>query len=895
MLHQPAMKTLWILLICLFPFKGMAESSMHLYDLQCEYQSEPLGVDTETPRFSWKLSDKADVREQRQTAYRLLVASSPALLEQGKGDVWDSGTVASGQSALIAYRGEKLASDRMYYWKVRAFDKDNQATAWSPAASFSTGLLAPSDWKSSWIRHPDAPAEQHIWFRKSFTLEHPTESAFLHIASMGYHELYVNGKKADDRVLAPALSRLDKRVLYVTYDIAKLLKEGDNTIGIWFGPGWARYNYFAKSIHPALRAQTEIRMKGGSMLSVRTDDSWKCAVSSSRNIGKFQYFDMGGECVDGRKYEASWNKPSYDDSRWPSATTTVLNVALSSQMMEPSRIVETLSARQIADTVPGVYKVDMGKNFTGWLEIQMNGMAAGDTVVIMVADDPETIQDFGQRNLYICKGEPGEAFCNRFNFIAGRYVNIRGMKQKPRLSDIKGYAIATDLKRTGRFNCSDDLFNRIYETDLWTYRMCTTEGYTSDCPHRERLGYGEVAFATAWGIGLPNYNSAAYLAKHVRDWTDVQEWTGWIHHTAPQINEHYGGPMWSSAGLNISWEYYQTYGDKRILESIYPSAKQWLEYLYQNSAWGLLEAYAGGGKFLGDWAGPGQRKEFGGTPESFFFNNCVYAMNLETVAQIADLLEQPADAALYRKRLNALKKKIQAQFFDTETGLYMEGNQVQTAFPLWRKITPDSLRASVLSHFEEEFTRNHPYLDMGSSGLPVLLKFLTEEQEFNEAMADHLSSTDEPGYGHFLERGETTWPEYWNVDVPSRIHTCYTGIASWFIKCVGGIRPDPAHPGYRQFIIKPSPVSRLTSARTETESLYGTIQSDWEKKGDRLELKISVPVNTEATIHLPAAPAAQIQESGKPLAAAKGITILQETEKSCIVKVGSGRYMFTIQ
>ena len=889
------MKILWILLISLLSFYGMAESSMHIYDLQCEYQTAPLGIDTETPRFCWKLSDNAQIRGQRQTAYRLLIASSPALLDQDKGDIWDSGTISSDQSTLIAYKGKKLVSDQTYYWKVRAFDKDNKATGWSPTASFSTGLFSSSDWKSLWIKHPEAPAEQHIWFRKSFSLAQPAEKALFHIASMGYHELYVNGKKADDRVLAPALTRLDKRVLYVTYDITRLLENGSNTIAIWFGPGWARYNYFSGSIHPALRAQTDIRTKDGNLLSIRTDNSWKCSTSNSRNTGKYQYSDMGGECVDGRKYETDWNKPAFDDSQWQTAEETSLNVTLSAQMMEPSRIIETLPAQKIIDTIPGIYKVDMGKNFTGWLDIKMNGMAAGDTVVIKVADDPETLQDFGQRNLYICRGESGEFFRNRFNFIAGRYINIEGLKQMPHTSDIKGYVIATDLKRNGYFNCSDDLFNRIYETDLWTYRMCTTEGYTSDCPHRERLGYGEVAFATAWGIALPNYRSAAYLAKHVRDWTDVQEWTGWIHHTAPQINEHYGGPMWSSAGLNISWEYYLTYGDKRILETVYSSAKQWLEYLYQHSAWGLLEAYAGGGKFLGDWAAPKQRKEFGGTPESFFFNNCVYAMNLETVAQIADRLEKPEEAVLYRKRLTALKKKIQSQFFDKETGLYMEGNQVQTAFPLWRKITPDSLYTTVLSHFEEEFIRNHPYLDMGSSGLPVLLKFLTEEHTYNETMAQRLSDTNQPSYGYFLKRGETTWPEYWNVDVPSRIHTCYTGIASWFIKCVGGIRPDPAHPGYQQFIIKPSPVDCLKFARTETESLYGTIKSEWIKKDNLLKLDISIPVNTQATVYLPSKGSTLIRENGKPLASSEGITILEETGKECIVKVESGHYSFTMK
>lgn len=366
---------------------------------------------------------------------------------------------------------------------------------------------------------------------------------------MGYHELYINGEKVDDRVLAPALTRLDKRVLYVTYDIASLLKKGKNTIALWTGPGWSRYEYFDKAVHPALRAQLNIRTANGMSLIVGTDRSWKYQISSSKNTGYSKYRDNGGECIDARKYIAAWNSVNFDDSQWKTAKETNFKVALSAHNIEPSRIIETIHAKTFTALTPQTYKVDMGKNFTGWIQVKMHGMQEGDTVLIRVADDIHTLQDFAQKNIYICRGDKEEVFCNRFNFMAGRYINISGLKQKPQLSDVTGYAIATDLERTGTFTCSEPIFNDIYETDLWTYRACTTEGYTSDCPHRERLGYGEEVFATAWGIGLPNYQVGAFYQKHVRDWTDVQERNGWIHHTAPQINEHFGGPLWSSAGM----------------------------------------------------------------------------------------------------------------------------------------------------------------------------------------------------------------------------------------------------------------------------------------------------------------------------------------------------------
>lgn len=871
------------LLLFLSVLSASAQSTMQIKDLRCEYMNAPLGIDVDTPRFNWKLTDAKNTRGQKQTAYHILVASSKTLLDKNKGDIWDSGEITSDQSSLVTFKGKQLTSNQDCYWKVRVKDKDGKATSWSPAARFSMGLLQVADWKGSWIKHPDAAKEKHIWYRKNFTLN-KVNIAFVHVASMGYHELYINGKKADNRVLAPALTRLDRRVMYVTYDVSSLLKEGNNTIAVWYGPGWSRNEYFGRTIFPALRVQ--MNTEG---FSLATDASWKCMVSSSKNTGGNTYEDHGAELIDARQYVPGWNTVGFDDSKWLPAVETDHKVVLSSHIMEPARIIETVPAKNVTDTIKDLYKVDMGKNFTGWIEVKFKGMSAGDTVKIMVADDPTTIQDWTQGNIYICKGEDGETFCNRFNYMAGRYINIAGLKSKPAVADVKGYVIATDIERTGHFTSSNDLFNKIYETDLWTYRICTTEGFTADCPHRERLGYGEEVFATAWGIGLPNYNVGAFYTKHVRDWSDVQENDGWVHHTAPQWNEHYGGPLWSSAGLNVAWEFYRTYGDKKILEANYNTSKRWLEFLHTKSQFGLLEAFFGGGKFLGDWAAPGGRKEFGGTPEATFFNNCVYAMNLGTMVEIAGILGHPEDAVLYQKRLRFLKTRINAQFFDPALNIYMNGDQVQTAFPLMTGIVPEKLYATVLANFKEKITAPGAYFDMGSSGLPILLKFLIEDKEYNEAFSHILSRKDEPSYGYFLEKGETAWPEYWSVNVTSKIHTCFTGISSWFIKSLCGIRADPAHPGFQSFIIKPAPVKNVSFAEGETASLYGIIKSSWKKNEGRFTLNITVPVNTQATVYLPGD---KVTEGGKDISSFKEIKVIGKEDGCVLLQVPSGSYTF---
>ena len=861
------------------------------YDLQCEYMTDPLGIDVQTPRLSWKLRDPDFVRGQKQTGCHVLVASRKSLLDQGRADLWDSGQTSSPQSVLLPYGGRKLVSDQDCYWKVRVLDKDGRPSAWSAVARFSMGLLQQQDWTGPWIKHPDAPAAKHLWFRRDLILDKAVRSAFIHVASLGYHELYVNGTKADARVLAPALTRLDKRVLYVTYDLASLLKAGKNTIALWTGPGWSRYSFF--KTHPALRVQLNARCADGKLFSLASDKTWRTEISSSENMGETKYGDNGGEKVDARNYLADWNAVGFDDSRWPQAAETSASAALSAQMMEPTRVIETVKAIDILGSGPA-YKVVLAKNFTGWLDIRTSGQAPGDVITINIANQDKTAQDFGQKSQYVCKGEAGEAFRNRFNFSAGRYVTLQGLKAKPRLGDVTGYAVATDLKRTGHFACSKELFNQIYEADLWTHRANTIEGYTSDCPHRERLGYGEESFANAWGIGLPNYQSGAFYMKHIRDWSDVQEDSGWINHTAPQINQHYGGPLWSSAGLNISWEFYRTFADKRALETTYPSSKRWSEFLASKVKGGLLRNYdKHWGKFLGDWAAPGQRRERGDSPQAEFFNNCVYAMNLATFVEIAKILDKAADAARYGQRLKELKTAVHARYFLPDKTLYSDGTQVQLAFPLLTGITPEKLRPAVIASFNREIAQGHPYLDMGSSGLPVLLKYLIEETDGSDYLFAHLSKTNEPSYGYFLRRGESTWPEYWNVDVPSRIHTCYTGIASWFIKGLGGIRPDPDCPGYQTFIIKPAIVGDLTFAEAATESSYGPISSRWERQGNVVKLAVTIPPNSQATVYVPTRDVKSVTESGIDIRHAAGVTLLAAEKRSAVLKVQSGRYTFS--
>jgi alpha-L-rhamnosidase len=860
--------------------------------------TNPLGIDAETPRFSWKISDPNHTRGQQQTAYRIFVATSPGKLKNGKADVWDSGIVASGQSHLVPYGGEsKLRPGGDYYWKVMVYDRKRKASAGSDIARFSMGLSSRTDWKGQWIKHPVAPDKQHTWFRKHLIIKDKTASAFLYAASTGYHELYVNGRKVDDRVLAPVLSRLDKRVLYVTYDVTPFLRTGDNIIAIEFAPGWSHYSGFVSAVDQALLVQLNGKTAKGDAFSLHSDDSWKCAESYSRNFGHFQLFDMGGECMDGRSYSTDWNTVGFDDSHWiaAQAVSPLKNgkePVLSAHTTDPSRIIDTIPAIAITGALPGIWKVDMGKIFTGFLEVHFNGLQAGDTVSIQISDRPDTLDKFHQNHIYIARGENGESYRNRFNYFSGRYIHFTGLKQPPELSDMKGYAVTSAPERSGYFESSDESFNRMYDIDRWTYEMCTTEGFTGDCPNRERIGYGaEGAWQTTWGLGLPCFSTGAFYVKNVRDWTDAQYPNGRINHVTPQSSDMAGSVLYGSAIINIALEHYWAYGDKKVLENAFDTGKRWLDFLNGRLSDGLLAPYAGSGyMFLGDWVGVGYRLEPGNTVRAHFFNNCYYAISLDIFIQIAETLGRNAEAELYRPRLQTLRNNIHERYFDPSLDSYLNGDQVRTSLALYAGVVPDDLKAVVLKHLEKDMTGAHPYFDIGSPSRYPYFKTLLAHPHFHEIAAGIVSKKTSPGYGYFLSQGETTWPEVWEWDThSSRVHTSFAGISAWFIKGLAGIEPSVEDPGYRTFTIRPNVVQTLSYAKAGLESPYGLIESGWRKENGTIIYDISVPVGSKALVCLPAN-FSKITENGRDLAKTGGIEITGEKDGYLSFVAEAGNY-----
>ena len=914
------------------------KSNLVLADAKCEYRTNPLGIDATKPRLSWKLVSPSKTRDQEQTAYQILVASSLDKLNKNEGNLWDSGKVETNQSVNNLYAGESLESSKHYFWKVKVWDAEGHVSNWSDAAHFSMGLLNQDDWKGAWIYKANQDRKDHNWYRKNFTLEAAPQSALIYIASFGYHEIYVNGQKVTEDVMNPAQSFLKKRLPYLTYDIQKYLKKGDNVIGVWHAAGWARWGRVKEYFKPpfVFKAQVDIQVDGNQLM-LSTDNTWKCKKSYSAYWSSWDILDFGGEIIDERFREDDWNTIDYDDSNWDNAVVfdtsqtgsmdaskidlgptgakrldnshdsipvNPITATLSAQMVEPQVKYKEIKPIGIEKNEDGNYIVDMGENYTGYFEMNLFNGKEGDTITFEIADHKEVATTWEQRSKYVF-GKTGTGhFTNRFNLAGGRYVTIYGINYKPALKDIKGHVITNNRKQISQFESSSELLNNIYQINLNTYIANTIDGILVDCPHRERRGWGEVTVAAMYGDALPNFESGAYMSQYAQFMQDTQADDGKMR--AVINGDDFEFLMWMANSPITIWETYRTLGDEKLLKNHYPTMKKWMQWLYERS-----DFETGGGlkigtqatlQFpgLGDWCTPrGNFWTSSNSPESAHFNNCVYAFMLESALNIAKTLDKKEDVELYSNRLEVQRKATHKNLYDASTGKYGEGHQVNQAFALISGATPASEKQKVYDNLVDQVLYKFPYYDTGSSGQALYTRYFIEYGERMDLIYELLKDKRHPSYGYFLEQGKTVWPERWSAIGNSQIHTCYTGIGGYFIKGFGGIRPDSEHLGMQQFIVKPALVGDLRYANTSYQSMYGNITVNWKKENEGAIFNIEIPVNTSAKIYLPAKESKAVFEGGIRAENVKGIRLLGVEKNDAvgsyvIYQVGSGSYHFKV-
>lgn len=823
-------------------------------DLRCENLTAPNAIDSSSPHFSWM--GEYPKAGMKQEFYEIQVGSDSVALIGNRPDLWNSGKVKSTASVMVPYQGKSLQSRALCYWRVRVWSDKNKKSEWSPIARFGIGIVGNDVMRGNYIGLSSQAGDTRTpLLRKKFTID-KINTSFLHVNTLGFHEVYINGKKVSRDVLSPAVSHLPKRSLIMTYDVTPYLNVGENELVLWLGTGWYKKTAFGTVYDgPLVKAQLDILHNGHWDAVLATDTSWKGTPSGYTDTGSWQALRFGGERVDRRSVPANMKSSTLNRLTWyPVVEVAVPTHTASPEMTEPNVIRETLAVKDIKQLGDTAWLVDMGKNVTGWFEYKLPDLPAGHEVNFEYTDYVDRDGVFhsqGQKDTYIAAGNGDEYFTNKFNYHGFRYIRIYNLKSKPVAANIKAHLIHTDYRTTSSFECSDSDMNAIHDMIQYTMRCLAYGGYMVDCPHLERAGYGGDGNSSTEALQIM-YDVSPLYANWVQAWSDSMREGGSLPHVAPNPGAGGGGPYWCGFMVMAPWRTYVSYGDPRLIERYYDNMKQWMGYVEKYTVDGLLGRWPDTPYrdwFLGDWLAP-MGVDSGNQLSISLVNNCFISECLATMEKAANLLGKTDEANAFAQRRETLNQLLHKTFYDKEQNIYSTGSQLDMTYPMLVGVTPESDYDKVKEKLFVRTKENYnDHIAVGLVGVPILTEWAVKNKAV-DFMYSMLKKRDYPGYLHMIDNGATTTWEYWNGE-RSRIHNCYNGIGTWFYQAVGGINTDDNNPGYKHIYIEPQIPQGVTWAKTSIESPYGQVAVDWSIDSGKLNMKIVLPAGCTATVTIP--------------------------------------------
>ncbi|MBD3415285.1 MAG: Bacterial alpha-L-rhamnosidase [Candidatus Aminicenantes bacterium] len=916
-----------VLISFVFLSFGCGKDALQIDRVSCEYRINPFGIDTPRPRLSWVLS--SDIRGQSQTAYQILAASSKDKLNESDADLWNSGKVQSRQSANLEYAGKALQSRLRCFWKVRVWGKRGKASEWSQTAWWEMAFLEGEEWSADWINdgkenpandkdfYQDDPAPL---FRKEFVLEKAVKKARLYITGLGYYEAYMNGDRIGDSVLEPGWTNYSKHIFYSVYDVLPQLKEGANCIGVILGNGW--YNPLPLRMwgrlnlrehltvgRPCFIAQLELTFTDGSSKVVISDESWK--VKDGPILRNNIYL---GEVYDARLEVKDWNLCGIDTRCWRSAArASKPKGKLCVQPLPPIRVTATLRPENITQPNPGIYIVDMGQNFAGWVRYQfkapqgtqircryaellnedgtLNPMTSvcgqikgtrtdrnGEEVLIGGPGSPEIAW---QADIYTAGGNGWETYTPRFTFHAFRYIEISGYPGTVSPDMILGLRLNSDVSKAGSFSCSNEMFNDIQTLSQWTF-LSNLFSVQSDCPHRERFGYGGDIVSTNEAL-MFNYDMAAFYAKTVQDWSDSVLDGGMLTDTAPYVGIQYCGVGWALVHPLLQMNLYRYYGDRRTLEDQYAVSRRWLG-LVQNLYPDFLVK-----------EGLSDHESLNETPSEELVTP-LYFYSAHLLYRMAGILKRSTEKREYEDLMANIESAYLDKFWQKDLGQLAPGTQTSQSFGLYLGLIPEGKKEKALAYLVKLIEENQGHLTTGILGTPFMLDVLCR-QDLSGIAYGMVNKQSFPGWGHMLENGATTLWEHWEFsdNTYSHNHPMFGSVSQWFYNWLGGIQAAPEAVGFDKIVFRPQVMDDLQWVECSYESIRGKIVSSWHKKEGSLFFKIQIPVNAEAAVYLPNLINSQIYENGKHLVNSENIQLLRKGDRSLVYRVESGTYLFEIR
>ncbi len=712
--------------------------------------------------------------------------------------------------------------------------------------------------------YEDNPAPM---FRKEFSVEKSVHSATLYVTAAGYYKALLNGERIGANYLDPAWTDFSKRIYYSEYDLTADIKSGANCIGVSLGNGfynplplkmWGHRN-IRESIptgNPIFIARLKIQYSDGKMEEIITNDSWKFASGPIKKNSVYL-----GEWYDARFEIDDWEMAGFNSDKWKKAVHQKGTGGTLQKAFFPSiQIKERITPVSISPLVDGACMVDMGINFTGLYRILLSG-EQGDTVMFRFGErvyadgslNPMTtvagqIKGAGvggpgapdiawQTDTYVFGRKSEIWYSPETTYHTYRYMEISGLRQQPRLDEVEGLFLHTDVQNQSQFYCSSDLINAIQEASERTF-LANLIGVQSDCPAREKFGYGGDLNATSEAY-IYNFNMQDFYRKTIYDWVDAINDSCFVD-TAPFVGIQYCGLSWESAFLTTQYYLYLYYNDTAIIDELYKMDLEWMEKAARLHPTGLVDA------------GLSDHESLEPVPVELTATSH-YLQCAEIMAEFASLQGDVENKTKFESLAEKLRKIVRKRFWEKPVPGPIN-RQTLFATLLYHNIVPESdLPSAVDSLLKAVRSAPAGHFTTGIFGTKYVLEALSRVGH-SEAVFEIVNSKIYPGWGHMIERGATTIWETWQEsdNTYSNCHPMFGSVSEWFYRWLGGIRPDPDYPGMEKFTINPTLPEDLSEVRCSYYSPFGQITSNWISYGDDKQVfEIKIPEGSVAQVILP--------------------------------------------
>jgi alpha-L-rhamnosidase len=854
-----------------------ARLKVDVSSMQVDYLKDPIGLDNPSPRFRWKISSPD--HDIRIAGFEIQLTKDT----NSSSFFFNTGRQYS-TLPLYKYNGPNLTAFQQYFWRVRTWDDRGNQSPYSSWAGFEMGMMDPSNWRGAWISDGRSIHEKAVpYFRHEFGVKKKIQKARAYIAAGGLFELYLNGARVSDAWLEPTYTRYDRRVLYCTYDITKQLSSGTNAAGVILGNGW--YNHQSTAVwnfheapwraRPTFVMDIRITYEDGTVETISTGRNWKT------NTGPIIFSSIyTAEHYDARREIKGWNLPGFADSSWHQPIYRAAPApVVTAQALHPIRRVKELSAKSIQKFSDTVYVFDMGQNISGVSQLTVQGKEG--TVIkirhserlypngrtdqsnIDVHYRPTDDTDPFQTDIFILGGKGVEQFSPRFNYKGFQYVEISSSEPVTLTREsVKAYFMHSDLPVAGKVSSSNPVLNKIWEATNNAY-LSNLFGYPTDCPQREKNGWtGDAHIASE--TGLFNFDGITVYEKWLQDHLDEQQPNGVFPSIIPTGGWGYewgNGPDWTSTIAIIPWNIYLYYGDTTLLSKTYQALKKYVDYIDRISPDGIC--YWG----LGDWVPVKSETPVELTSTAYYYTDA------SILARAAKIFGKTEDHKKYSALAEKIKSAYNKKFWNPATGVYGSGLQTELSVSLHWKLVPDSLTRQVADALAKRVIADGRQIDVGLLGTKAILNALSDNGYMD--LAYELASRETyPSWGWWIRNGATTLFENWPIDAKSDIsmnHIMFGEIGAWMYKALGGIKTNEDAPGFQTIRLEPAFPKKLQQFSASHESVYGTIESSWERKGKQLIYSVSIPTGARAVLRVPA----------------------QGKSPEQLIELGSGKHRFT--